>query len=252
MTFTTLGSGTHFPNPHKRSAGYLLRDGKSLILFDFGYGTLLRLVELEVRYQNIGHIFFTHTHEDHYLDLLPFLNTMYLQVAQWGLPRRIIRLFGPRGFKKKFQAMQAAMGRPTLHPYIDVQYRELAKARLKVGKFTVLSHSVRHMEDINALVFRIKGKHGDLAYTGDLDYDEGIIPFLKGVHTLVIECGFPNHMKKSGHLTPRECGLIARAAGAKRVVLTHRYPPCDRVDVRAQCRDTFGGRIMLARDTLTV
>jgi len=252
MWFTILGSGTHFPDPQKRSAGYLLRDGKNLIQLDFGYGTLLRLVGMKVRYQDIRHIFLTHMHEDHYLDLLPFLNTLVIQVAQWGLAPCTLYLYGPKGFRKKLQNIRAAIGVKTTEPFVRIVFRELTRARVIMGKVTVRSHPVHHVATINALCYRIDKGRQSIAYTGDLDYDESIIPFLKGVHTLVIECGFPNHMKQAGHLTPREAGMIAHQAGVKRVVLTHRFPPCEKVNIVNQYRKEFGGRILLARDLLAL
>jgi len=251
MTFTILGSGTHFPNPAKRSAGYLLQDGKNLMIFDFGYGTLLRLVEMKVKYQDIKHIFFTHLHEDHYLDFLPFLNTLYLQVAHWGMKRRTLHLYGPRGFRKKLVEIIEAVG-ILYTPHIKLIFRELKQSRVRVGRVNVSAHPVYHMDSINALSYRIHGKNGDLANTGDLDYDEKIIPFLKGVRTLVIECGFPNRMKVKGHLLSREAGRIAQAVGAKKVILTHGYPPCDRVDIVKECAREYKGTITKAVDGMVI
>lgn len=251
MTFTILGSGTHFPDPDRRSAGYLLRDGKQMFLFDFGYGTLLRLVELKVRYQDIKHIFFTHLHEDHYLDFLPFLISLYLQVAKWGLAKRTLHIHGPQGMKTKLTRVLNAMG-IGYAPYVKLVFHVREVSTIHLGKLTIRSHPIFHMKSLHALCYRIERGKNTIAYTGDLDYDESIIPFLKGVQTLVIECGFPDQMKKSGHLTPSEAGRIAQAAGVKRVVLTHRYHPCDLVNIIGQCRREFTGRIGKARDGLTI
>src|SRR3989338_6689994 len=156
MWFTILGSVTHFPDPQKRSAGYLLRDGKNLIQLDFGYGTLLRLVGMKVRYQDIRHIFLTHMHEDHYLDILPFLNTLVIQVAQWGLAPRAVYLYGPRGFRKKLQDIQTAMGIKATKPFVRIVFKELTRARITLGGITVRSYSVHHMKGVHAICYRIE------------------------------------------------------------------------------------------------
>ncbi|MEW6610616.1 MAG: MBL fold metallo-hydrolase [Patescibacteria group bacterium] len=247
MQFIILGSGTHFPDPKHRSAGYVLRDGKNLALFDFGYGTLLRLVELNVRYQDIQHIFFTHLHKDHFLDILPFLTTVENQVAQWGLSSRTLTLYGPRGFTRILKKIFAGLGKKSFDG-ITIQYRELSHSRVKLGHAVISTHPVKHYPSIKSIAYRISRVRHSLAYTGDLDYDEKIIPFLRGVATLVIECGLPNELKHRGHLTPRECGMIAAKAGVKRVILTHRYPPCDLVNIVAQCKREFKGLVHLAKD----
>jgi ribonuclease BN (tRNA processing enzyme) len=247
MTFTVLGSGTHFPDPKRRSAGYLLRDGKDLTLFDFGYGTLLRLVELKVKYQNIQRIFFTHLHKDHFFDLLPFLTTLENQVAQWRLPPRTLTLYGPKGFTRALKKVFVGLGKKS-YEGIAIKYHELSRSHVRIGRVSVLSHPVRHYPSLKCIAYRIQKGRRALAYTGDLDYDEKIIPFVRGVETLVIECGLPNELKHKGHLTPRECGMIATKAKVKRVVLTHRFPPCDRVDVVGQCREEYSGVVQLAKD----
>ncbi len=247
MTFTILGSGTHFPDPQRRSAGYLLRDGKDFTLFDFGYGTLLRLVELKVKYQNIKHIFFTHLYKDHFLDLLPFLTTLENQIAQWRLPPSTLTLYGPKGFTRTLKNVFAGLGKKS-YKGIAIEYRELSQSRVRIGRAEIFSHPVKHLPRLKSIAYRIqKGSHS-LAYTGDLDCDEKIIPFLRGVRTLVIECGFPDELKYKGHMTPRECGMIAAKAKVKRVVLTHRFPPCDRVDIVRQCRREYLGAVQLAKD----
>jgi ribonuclease BN (tRNA processing enzyme) len=35
-------------------------------------------------------------------------------------------------------------------------------------------------------------------------------------------------------------------------VLTHLYPPCDRVDIAAQCRRTWSGPLTVARDLMRI
>jgi ribonuclease BN (tRNA processing enzyme) len=55
-----------------------------------------------------------------------------------------------------------------------------------------------------------------------------------------------------GHLTPSEAGKIAAAAGVKKLVLTHFYPPCDEEDMISPCRKFFDGEIVLAEDLMRV
>jgi ribonuclease BN (tRNA processing enzyme) len=54
-----------------------------------------------------------------------------------------------------------------------------------------------------------------------------------------------------GHLTPSLAGSIASKAKAKRLVLTHLYPPCDEVDIVKQARSTYKGPIVKAEDLMT-
>jgi len=55
-----------------------------------------------------------------------------------------------------------------------------------------------------------------------------------------------------GHLTPSSAGRMAALAGAKRLVLTHFYPECLGTDIADQCRKTYDGKLILARDLLAI
>ena len=41
-------------------------------------------------------------------------------------------------------------------------------------------------------------------------------------------------------------------ADVQRLMLTHFYPACDKIDIAAQCRRTYKGPLMLAEDLMTV
>jgi ribonuclease BN (tRNA processing enzyme) len=45
-------------------------------------------------------------------------------------------------------------------------------------------------------------------------------------------------------------GRMAAEAGARRLMLTHFYPDCEDVDLAAQCRRTYEGPVILARDLM--
>lgn len=53
-----------------------------------------------------------------------------------------------------------------------------------------------------------------------------------------------------GHLTPSQAGRIAALAGVRNLVLLHFYPEVLSTDILSQCRKTFGGEIVLAKDRL--
>ncbi len=49
-------------------------------------------------------------------------------------------------------------------------------------------------------------------------------------------------------MTADAVGRVARAANAKRVVLTHLYPPAQAVDIATQVRQEYAGEIIVAVD----
>jgi len=91
-----------------------------------------------------------------------------------------------------------------------------------------------------------------LTVSGDTDMSENLVALARGTDVLICECSMPDGSKISGHLTPSEAGISAQRAEAKKLVLTHFYPPCDDVDVVRQASKTFSGEIIRAEDLMVL
>ena len=50
------------------------------------------------------------------------------------------------------------------------------------------------------------------------------------------------------HLTPEQCGEMARLAEPRQLVLTHLYPPVETVDIPALVGEAYKGALTVARD----
>ncbi|MFH0867715.1 MAG: MBL fold metallo-hydrolase, partial [Candidatus Woesearchaeota archaeon] len=81
-------------------------------------------------------------------------------------------------------------------------------------------------------------------------YCNEIIETSKNADLLILECSFPD--KEEDHLTPSLCGKIATKAKVKKLVLTHFYPECDKVDVKKQCSKEYNGKIIVAKDFMGI
>jgi ribonuclease BN (tRNA processing enzyme) len=102
-----------------------------------------------------------------------------------------------------------------------------------------------------SIAFRITGPGGRrLVYSGDTDYSESLVDLARGADLLICESSFPEEHKVRGHLTPAMAGDIAARAAVRRLMLTHFYPACDRADIEGECRRTYRGPLVLARDLM--
>jgi ribonuclease BN (tRNA processing enzyme) len=60
-------------------------------------------------------------------------------------------------------------------------------------------------------------------------------------------------MKTQGHMTPRECGILAEKAKVRTLVLSHIYPVGVSDDtLLKQCSSVFKGMILIAHDLMEI
>ncbi len=246
MKLVVLGSGTCVPSLKRNSPGYYLEAGDRRILVDCGSGTLLQLEKAGKSYRDIDAVFITHRHPDHFADLMPLIHALR---ATPGFKRtRDLFIAGPALFIEYYDtAIAAVLGRP----------REFSIQRIRMGDKINLGHlDVRaaktvHSEDSIAYRFEHGGRV--IVFTGDADYDEGIVDISRGADLLIADCSFPDANKARGHLSAGECGLVAREAGVKKLLLSHIYPAdTPDIDRVRESREVFGGEVVLADDLMEI
>lgn len=260
MNLTILGSGTAAPRLERNMAGYLLKIGDKKLLFDSGPGTIRQLLKLNIDLLDIDDIFYSHLHNDHINDLPAIIWS-----NNYGIFRKKpLNIYGPKGFKDYFKILMAKILKPAKLIY-KINVKELKKEsiieiplnsnsnkknKIKSNLIKIKARKLKHVGE--CIGYRVEHKDKVFVYSGDLGPCSSIVDLAKNADLLVLECAFPDSMPFPHHLTPSQCGEIAAKAKAKRLILTHFYPECDRVDVIKQCRNTFDGKIIKARDFLTV
>jgi len=214
------------------------------MLIDIGSTTLQQLVRAGIPYLEIDAIFITHTHPDHVSGLLPFMHAL---IATPGSTRtKELSIFGPPGIQTFYdRCIGTIMKSPTTFALTITEMGD----HLQLGPLLVESTPTVHTE--TSIAFRFIENNRSVVFTGDSDYDPSLVSFSQGVDLLVIDCSFPNTMKKNGHLIPKECGLVAREARVKKVLLTHIHPTDGPDTIRVdECRAVFSGEVMLAQDLM--
>ena len=251
-TVTILGSGTCVPSLQRSSCAALLETGKHCILIDSGPGTMHRLLLAGVDIQRIDFIFYTHFHPDHSGELVPFIfASKYPSNNRRKTPLTVL---AGKGFFDFFERLKAAYGQWIVLPPGLMHLGELDNRR-KISRsfdgFQVQSCPVVHNPESIAL--RITDSEGiSVVFSGDTDFSADLIDLAAGAHLLICESALPDEMKVDGHLTPALAGKIASQANVGKLVLTHFYPECDRTDIRAQCRKTYSGPLILAEDLMRI
>ncbi|NVM20310.1 MAG: ribonuclease Z [Desulfobacterales bacterium] len=252
MKITILGSGTCVPSLKRSACSLLIQIDKTALLFDSGAGTMRRLLEAGITINEISYIFYSHLHPDHSAELVPFLfATKYPESYRRREPFTIV---AAKGFADFYEKLKSAFGQwielaPGLLNIEELDNKD--RDHLDCGLFDVDSLPMDHTDE--SLAYRITAPTGKaVVYSGDTDVCENLVVLAKGADLLICESALPDEMKVQGHLTPSLAGRIATEAGVKKLILTHFYPECDRVDVAEQCRKTYQGPLVLAEDLMEI
>jgi ribonuclease BN (tRNA processing enzyme) len=248
---TILGSGTAVPSLERSSCSVLMETGSACVLFDIGAGTIRRLLEAGRKISDITHIFITHFHTDHTGELASFLfSTKYPETLRRRTP---FMLAGARGLRSFYEALMGAYGHwielpPELLSVMELSDTEKDFADL--GQFNIETLPMRHIS--SSIGYRLTAPDGCCAvYTGDTDYTENAIELGRAADLMICESAMPDNQKIEMHLTPSLAGELAAKAGVKKLVLTHFYPEAQSTDIDAECRKTYLGPLVLARDLMS-
>jgi ribonuclease BN (tRNA processing enzyme) len=246
MELVTVGTGTVAPSARRTCPCHWVARGDLRVLLDCGSGALHRLAEFGLPWHQVTHVILTHFHPDHWSDL-PML--VYALKYTTRPPREDpLVILGPRGVVRLLRSLAEGYGPWLLDPgfpivILDVQPGEPFPLD---GELTLEAFPVPHTEESVAL--GLTAPEGRLVYTGDTGPSEELARWAKGCSLLLAECSLPETMAVDIHLTPERAGELAQAAGAKRLVLTHFYPPVETPDPARSAATRFTGPVSAATD----
>jgi len=243
-----LGSGTGIPSLKRASPGLIILSDKTQIWIDSGPGTLRKMLEFGITYQDPDLLLYTHLHPDHTADLVPTLFA-----CKYGdLPRKkdLLCMGGSR-FKSFFEKLEELYGSWIEPQSYQLTVKEISEETMLYRDLKIFSKPMAHIP--GSVGYRIEFKNGkSIAISGDTDYCQNIIDLALEVDLLVLECSFPDGKKVEGHLTPSLAGRIGMESHCKRLLLTHFYPVCDQFDILNQCKQVYLGQIILAEDLMRI
>ncbi len=253
MELIILGSGTSIPLAERGSPCLAVMIDNMPIIFDMGPGAVGRMTVAGLDFEKIRQIFITHFHPDHTADLIHFLfASRNPAVMQRRMP---FSVRGPKGIKDLIQRLQHAYSDwLTLPPELmTVEEFETGKTTQRdFPEFRITCSPADHTPQ--SLAYRIAdtrtGK--SLVYSGDTGFCDDITELAKDADLLVLNCAFPDDQPVEGHLTPSQAGQIATMAQVNQLVLAHFYPEILKTDIESQCRRTYQGKLLLAKDFMRI
>ena len=246
MRLTVVGCSGSYPGPESPASCYLLEaehDGRTWrVLMDLGSGAL-GFLQRYVDPLDIDAVFLSHLHADHCLDLTGYyvLRKYHPRGAQPRLP-----VYGPAGTAGRMARAYDLPEDPGMG--LEFEFRTWSPGEpTRVGPFTVQAIRVEH--PVEAYGLRVSAGGALVAYTGDSGRCSQLETIARGADLLLAEASFHDgEANPPGiHLTGRDCGELAKAAGVKRLVVTHVPPWYDAQDMLGAARAVWNGAGELAR-----
>lgn len=216
---TFAGSGDAFGSGGRYQACIHLRvPGRAPVLLDCGATSLSALKACGLDPGEIGTVFVSHLHGDHFGGL-PYL----ILDGQFSRRTSPLTIAGPPGTADRLrQAMETSFpGSPGTPRRFTVTVAELAPGTTQAVNGTeVTAWEVDHPSGAPPLALRLAAGNTKIAYTGDTAWTDGLLPAADGTDLLIAEAYYydkaiPYHL--------RYTDLVAHRASlaSRRIVLTH-------------------------------
>jgi ribonuclease BN (tRNA processing enzyme) len=258
MRLTILGKSPSWQDADGACSGYLIEEDGTAVLVDCGNGVFSKLRRYR-DYTRVDGVVISHLHADHFLDLVPFSYALTYSPRQQPVP--VDRwpgtdcpacpvLHAPRGAIDTFRRVVGAWGNEDLieNAFTIEEYQPDAQPR--IGPLEFSFQSVPHFTETFAICVKSANGGGKMLFGADSRPSVDLVEFARDTDLLLVEATLPRPERSGmrGHLTPREAGEHGRAAGAKRLVLTHISDELDVLWARAEAQDAFGGPVEVARE----
>ncbi|BEQ13211.1 MBL fold metallo-hydrolase [Desulfoferula mesophila] len=217
-----LGSGDAFGHGGRLQACILLEWANRRVLLDCGATALVSLQRHGVEPDSIDGILISHLHGDHFGGLPYFILDAQLHSKR----TRPLPLAGPRGLAARLeQALEVNFpGSSRVQRKFTTPITELAAgpARDWCG-MSVRAAEGLHASGAPALALRLEAAGKSVAYTGDTQWVDGLMPLMGGADLLIAEAYFYERPIKY-HLSAADVLTRREALAPGRLVFTHMGP----------------------------
>lgn len=246
MRLTVLGCSGSVPGPDSPASSYLVEADGFRLLLDLGNGAL-GVLQRHAKIADIDAVVLSHLHPDHCLDLC----SLYVARRYWpeagGAP---IPVWGPAGTAERMAAAYGLSPEPGMSEAFD--FRPYPEGSFDIGPLEIRATPVVH--PVPAFALRLDHGGRSIAYSGDTAPTPALVDLASGADVFLCEAAFrdgENH-PPGMHLTGREAGEHAMAAGVGRLLVTHVPPWGHRAAAVAGAAEVFGGPVTAASSGLVL
>ncbi|WP_221913423.1 MBL fold metallo-hydrolase [Streptococcus halichoeri] len=216
MKLTTLGSWGGYPYQDGGTTSYLItgHDGFHLLM-DAGSRALTEL-EKEISPLDLDAVIITHYHPDHVADLGVLRHYRQLYPKHLWQPK-VLPIYGHDADQHEFAKLTM--------PEVSEGRAYNVNGTETIGPFEITFIKTVHPVVCYALRIVERATGQVLVFTGDTGYFAELVDFARGADLFLADVYFYEDVANHpAHLSSKEAGLIAKAAGVGKLVLTH-VPP---------------------------
>ncbi|MGH4016792.1 MAG: MBL fold metallo-hydrolase [Pseudonocardiaceae bacterium] len=245
MLLTVLGCSGSVPGPESPASGYLIRAGNTTVVLDLGNGSFGAL-QRHVDPFALDAVILSHLHPDHCADLSAL--TVYLRYHPSRPRRGPLVLHGPSEAAERLAAAYAPSAADRAGTDLSDVYdvRPLTDP-VQIGAVEVRAVPVDH--PCEAYAIRVSAAGRTLVYSGDTGPCRSLVELATGADVLLAEASWPDRPgnPRGMHLSGRDAGQAAAAAGVGRLLITHVPPWTDAGKVLAEAKASYEGPIEVVR-----
>ena len=268
------------PRPRGKRSGsaQVIASGGQLYVVDCGYGVARQLVLAGLPLRQLRHVFITHHHSDHNIDLGALLQLAWLS----GLASRV-DCWGPRPTRRmvadylRYQSHDIGLrisdeGRTPFAPLIHAHDLVDAGQVMRDDRLRVTAAKVPHPPLPLAFAYRFDFPDRSIVISGDTRESGELVKLAMGADVLVHEVmlaervpqmlgNLPNREALARsvighHTTAEQVGRVAAAARVKMLVLSH-FVPAEDPDVPDEewlepVRRHYSGPVIVGRDLMEI
>lgn len=235
MSVTVCGCSGSFPGPGSACSCYLVRAGDTVVLLDLGSGSLAN-VQRHVELGDIDAVVLSHSHPDHWVDLLGLHVALEYGVGRDGLP-----VYGTKDTLDLAQAFH-----DDLAPWFDWTVTGDGD-EIAVGPLRLRLSRTDHWVETLAVRVDEPATGRSIAYSADTGPSWSFERLGAGIDLALCEATFADPPEEGMlHLSAGQAGAMSEAAGVGRLVLTHLWPGSDPDQHRRIGSEAFGRAVDIA------
>jgi ribonuclease BN (tRNA processing enzyme) len=249
VRLTVLGCSGSGPGPTSPASGYLVAAGDTRLLLDLGngaFGALLRHLDP----WRLDGVALSHLHADHCADMSNLVvHRRYHPTPPTDVGQ--LPVYAPTDAPARLAAAYAASREEWATTDLSdvLAFRPVADGG-RIGEMTIRATPVEH--PVPAYALRLEHDGASLVYSGDTGPCPDLVELARGADVLLCEASWPHVVPGRWtepppglHMSGRQAGEHAAAAGVGRLLLTHVPVWCDPADLLAEARETFDGPVEL-------